>query len=76
MSDFFGFFVVVLREMVPWYMFRTQFDQGFIWEREAPAELGAAMVRQEPHRLTLPSNELVGQSRCRDVYRGGLSLPV
>ncbi len=24
---------------------------------------GTAKVRQEPHRLTLPSNELVGQSR-------------
>ncbi len=24
---------------------------------------GADMVRQEPHRLTLPGNELVGQSR-------------
>ncbi len=23
--------------------------EGFQWESEAPAELGAAMVRQEPH---------------------------
>ena len=26
-------------------------------------------------KLTLPSNELVRQSRCKHVYRGGFALP-
>ena len=41
-------------------------------ESEAPAELAPHWFGRS---LTLPSNELVGQSRCDHVYRGDLTLP-
>ncbi len=41
-------------------------------ESEAPAELATPWFGRS---LTLPSNELVGQSRCDHVYRGDLTLP-
>ena len=47
--------------------------EGFQWECEAPAELATPWFGRS---LTLPSDELVGQSRFDDVYGGGLSLPV
>ncbi len=47
--------------------------RGFQWESEAPAELSPPRFGRS---LTLPGNELVAQSRCEHVCRGGLSLPV
>ena len=40
-------------------------------EGEAPAELAPPWFCRS---LTLPSHELVGQSRCNDVYMGGTNL--
>ncbi len=45
-------------------------------EERGSCRVGTAMVRQEPHRLTLPVNEFVAHGRTDDVYRGGLSQPV
>ena len=44
-----------------------------MWESEAPAELASQWFGRS---LTLPSNELVGQSRCKHVCKGGLAHPV
>ena len=41
------------------------------WESEAPAELATSWFGRS---LTLPSNELVGQSRSKHVYSDGLTL--
>ncbi len=43
------------------------------WEGEAPAELNTLWFGRS---LTLPSKEWIGQSRGKNVYRGGLTLPM